>query len=45
MGYKILEKENDIYFKYAPKKMHKKNLTNQKKKESPFRILKTLNLN
>ena len=44
MNYKIIEKEKDIFFKYIPKKNIKKN--NKKIiKESPFEVLKTLNLN
>jgi len=44
MNYKILEKNDDIYFTYIPKKNLKK--TNKKIiKESPFGILKNLNLN
>ena len=44
MNYKIIEKDNDIFFKYAPKKSIKKE---GKKivKENPFKILKSLNLN
>jgi len=43
MGYKIFEKENDIFFKYNPRKNFKKE---EKKviKENPFGILKNLNL-
>ncbi len=44
MNYKIFEKNEDLYFRYVPKKIFKK--TNKKKpiKENPFRILKNLNL-
>ena len=44
MNYKIYEKNEDLYFRYMPKKNLKKN--NRKKiiKENPFRILKNLNL-
>ena len=45
MNYKIIEKNNDIFFKYFPKKDKKKNLTQKERKESPFTILKNLNLN
>ena len=47
MNYKITEKNNDIFFKYIPKKNKKKNFNKKKKnkKESPFGILKNLNLN
>ena len=42
MHYSIIEKENEIYFKYAPRKNFKK--TNKKvSKESPFGVLKNLN--
>ena len=44
MGYKIFEKENDIFFKYNPRKNFKK--TSKKIiKENPFGVLKNLNLN
>ena len=44
MNYKILEKENEIFFKYSPLKNLKK--VNKKiTKESPFKILKNLNFN
>ena len=43
MGYKIFEKENDIFFKYNPRKNFKK--TSKKViKENPFGVLKNLNL-
>ena len=44
MNYKIIEKNSEVFFKYAPKK----NIKNEKKKnikENPFKILKNLNLN
>ena len=44
MSYKVLERNNEIYFKYIPKKKSK----SQKKeniKENPFGVLKHLNLN
>ena len=44
MNYKIIEKGDDTYFRYLPKKNTKK--TSKKiTKESPFRVLKDLNLN
>ena len=44
MNYKIIERDNDILFKYTPKKNFKKQ--NQKiLKETPFGVLKDLNLN
>jgi ATP-dependent RNA helicase SUPV3L1/SUV3 len=43
MGYRIFEKENDIFFKYNPPKNFKK--TSKKvAKENPFGVLKNLNL-
>jgi len=44
MGYKTSEKDNEIYFKYSPPKSQKKSFTSKSKKESPFNILKNLNL-
>ena len=44
MSYKILEKNNEIFFRYVPKrKFLSKNKENIK--ENPFKILKNLNLN
>ena len=44
MGYKITEKNDEVFFKYIPRKNFKK--TDQKVlKESPFEVLKNLNLN
>ena len=44
MSYKIIEKDNEVFFKYIPKKNFKK--SNKKViKESPFNILKNLNFN
>ena len=45
MNYKITEKNEDIFFRYLPKKKIKKSFNKDNKKESPFRILKNLNLN
>ena len=45
MNYKIIEKNNDIFFKYYPKKDKKRNLIKKEQKENPFKILKNLNLN
>jgi len=43
MGYKVFEKNNDIFFKYNPRKSSKK--VNKKFiKEGPFKVLKNLNL-
>jgi ATP-dependent RNA helicase SUPV3L1/SUV3 len=43
MGYKITEKNNEIFFKYQPSKNSKKVFYKKIKKESPFNILKNLN--
>ena len=43
MNYNVFEKEDSLFFKYKPKKSFKKN--NKKiSKESPFNVLKNLNL-
>ena len=43
MNYKVIDKENDVFFKYFPKKNIKK--PNKKLiKETPFGVLKNLNL-
>jgi len=44
MNYKIIEKNDDIFFKYIPEKNIKK-IKNKTTKESPFKVLKDLNLN
>tara|TARA_E500000178_G_scaffold328027_1_gene357639 strand:- start:73 stop:1068 length:996 start_codon:yes stop_codon:yes gene_type:complete len=44
MSYKILEKNNEVYFKYIPKKKIKSQ-NKESIKENPFVILKHLNLN
>jgi hypothetical protein len=44
MNYKIIKKNNDIFFKYIPEKKIKK-IKNKIMKENPFKILKNLNLN
>ena len=43
MNYKIIERKNEVFFKYYPKKNFKKN-NKKTTKESPFGILKNLNL-
>ena len=45
MSYKVTERNDELFFRYMPKKLSKKVTGRQKKKESPFGILKTLNLN
>jgi ATP-dependent RNA helicase SUPV3L1/SUV3 len=44
MNYKTYEKENDIYFKYNPKKKIKKIYRKIDSSNSPFKVLKNLNL-
>ena len=44
MNYKIVEKDNEVFFKYAPKKKVK-NENKKDIKENPFRVLKNLNFN
>ena len=45
MGYKIFDKKDEIFFKYNPIKKFKKTENKKLTKESPFKILKNLNLN
>jgi len=45
MNYKTFEKKDDFYFKYSPKKMIKKNPKKIVASNSPFKVLKNLNLN
>tara|TARA_Y100001970_G_scaffold166899_1_gene204344 strand:- start:720 stop:2513 length:1794 start_codon:yes stop_codon:yes gene_type:complete len=45
MSYKIIEKNDELFFKYSPKKKINKILNKKVKKENPFGILKNLNLN
>ena len=40
MSYKVTEKNDEIFFRYMPKKTKKKIFEKQKKKESPFEYLK-----
>ena len=44
MNYKIINKENETFFKYIPKKNFKKQ-SKKIQKENPFGILKNLNFN
>ena len=44
MNYKVVEKDEDIFFKYMPKKKFKKSFNKETNKENPFGILKNLNL-
>ena len=44
MNYKTYEKNNDLYFKYSPKKQKIKKFINKKTiKDNPFKILKNIN--
>ena len=43
MGYKIYDKNDEIFFKYSPNKKFKKEIVRKKINESPFQILKDLN--
>ena len=45
MNYKIIEKNEDLFFKYVPNKKSKKVFNKKITKENPFGILKNLNLN
>ena len=45
MNYKITEKDNNLYFRYSPKKVFKKTFDKKNKKDSPFGILKDLQFN
>ena len=45
MNYNVTEKNEEIYFKYNPKKKHKKIFDKKKLKENPFGVLKNINFN
>ena len=45
MDYKVIEKNEDIFFKYLPKRKIKKNDLKKSDKENPFGVLKNLNFN
>ena len=46
MDYLVIEKNENIFFKYAPKRKLKKSFIKKvQNKENPFEILKNLNLN
>ena len=45
MNYKIIEKNNETFFKYKPARSNKKVFVKKINQENPFRILKNLNLN
>jgi ATP-dependent RNA helicase SUPV3L1/SUV3 len=44
MNYRVLEKKDELFFKYLPQKKFKKSLSKQANKENPFGILKKLKL-
>ena len=44
MSYKIIEKNDEIFFKYIPTKKNKKKIDKKSTKENPFEVLKNLNL-
>ena len=44
MGYKVTEKNEEVFFKYLPRKIMKKTLNKRINKENPFGVLKNLNL-
>jgi ATP-dependent RNA helicase SUPV3L1/SUV3 len=44
MGYKVFDKDNEIFFKYSPIKKFKKISSQKVLNENPFKILKNLNL-
>jgi len=43
MNYKIIEKQDEVYFKYSPIKNTRKNFNKKINKENPFSILKNIN--
>ena len=45
MNYKVIEKNDEILFKYLPPKKDKKYFNKRTNKESPFCVLKNLNFN
>jgi ATP-dependent RNA helicase SUPV3L1/SUV3 len=45
MNYNVTEKNDEIFFKYFPKKKFKKTNEQKTKKENPFGVLKNLNFN
>jgi ATP-dependent RNA helicase SUPV3L1/SUV3 len=44
MNYKVIEKDQDTFFKYTPQKRNKKSFNKSVNKENPFGVLKNLNL-
>ena len=45
MSYRIMEKETELFFKYVPPRQHKRVFNKKSSNETPFEILKNLNLN
>ena len=43
MNYKIIEKNNELFFKYMPKRTNKLKIDKKTAKENPFTVLKNLN--
>ena len=44
MNYRVIEKNNEVFFKYLPVRNYKKDIKKNTLKESPFGVLKDLNL-
>ncbi len=44
MNYKVIKKNDDLFFKYLPRKKTKKTFDKKINKENPFKVLKDLNL-
>ena len=43
MGYKIIEKNNEVFFKYIqPKRVNKSPFTNKKNTDNPFKVLENM---
>ena len=45
MNYQVSEKNDEVFFKYKPRKKIRGTFTKSTKKENPFSVLKNLNLN
>ena len=43
MGYKTFDKNNEIFFKYLPKRGKNANVPSRKNKDNPFSILSEIN--
>ena len=44
MNYKVFDKSDDTFFRYNPIRKFKKTSTKKISEESPFKVLKNLNL-